>query len=269
MPPLIRLGGCLEDKDYEPLVKPPPTVSFDTVRTKVFQLNHVTMTYVIPEYTPVSQQGNASTCVANMLCDACEMLLGLDHGPNKVVQLSRRHLYWVARATHGTTNWDSGTHIHAGAWQLQEVGVCEEKYFPYSDEEEDLVTSPPLNTYSMASANRVKGHLRLTTRGRSLGSDIEQSIRFSHPIGFGTTVTRSFQRYRGEGVFDVPDDALLGRHAMLIVGVRYVNNERQFLLRNSWGTLWGDNGHAWVTERFITRRDSSDFWMLTRMQLID
>lgn len=37
-------------------------------------------------------------------------------------------------------------------------------------------------------------------------------------------------------------------HAMVAVGVgsHKVTNESYLLLRNSWGTKWGVDGHAWV-----------------------
>jgi C1A family cysteine protease len=266
---ICTVKGCLEDADYNPIKVPPPTIQFDAVRGKLAGLDNVSLEHIIPEYTPVSSQGRAATCVANAMCDGLEMLLGLEHGADKVVQLSRRHLYWVARVTHRATNVDMGTSLHAAAWQAQEVGVCAEEYFPYSDREEDLVVSPPLETYSMASENRVTAHLRITATGTQGADDIEQSIRSNNPVAFGTAVTNSFQAYRGEGVFGRPTDTIKGRHAMLVVGVRYNNGRREFLWRNSWSAGWGFNGHIWVTEEYMTWTQTKDRWMLTRMQLID
>jgi C1A family cysteine protease len=267
MSTVIRLKGCLRDAYYRPLRTAPRILPFDKLRGALSARD--VQSYCIPEYTPISDQGLAGTCVANALCDGLEMLLGLEAVEQRTVQLSRRHLYWVARVTHGATDVDAGTYLHAAAWQLQEVGVCEEKYFPYSDRERDLIVSPPLSTYNMASANRVSHHVRLVTRGKALGDDVAHSVRADHPVAFGTLVYPSFMKHRGDSVYGTPaQERAEGRHAMLVVGVRYNGGQREFLLRNSWGKRWGREGHAWVTEEFITRRDSSDFWTLTRMQKV-
>jgi C1A family cysteine protease len=277
MSTITTVKGCLLDRDFrvydyknKSWKAPPKPVAFTEVKSKLPTFAGVTNEYVIPEHTPISAQGGAGTCVANAMCDGCEMLLGLEHGASKVVQLSRRHLYWTSRYTHRMTDEDKGTFLSAAAWQMQEVGVMPEEYFPYSDALADLVVSPPLEAYTMASENRVTGHFRIVTRGDELLDDIEQCIRSNNPVGFGTAVADDFKRYRGGGaVFPRPTGGLVGRHAMLIVGVRYRDGRREFLLRNSWGGLWGDGGHVWVDQDYITWRESEDFWMLTRMQLID
>lgn len=40
-----------------------------------------------------------------------------------------------------------------------------------------------------------------------------------------------------------------GGHAVAIVGYRAFDTERQFLIHNSWGRGWGENGYAWISER--------------------
>lgn len=40
-----------------------------------------------------------------------------------------------------------------------------------------------------------------------------------------------------------------GGHAVAIVGYRVLGTERQFLIHNSWGRAWGENGYAWISEQ--------------------
>jgi hypothetical protein len=47
----------------------------------------------------------------------------------------------------------------------------------------------------------------------------------------------------------VPD----GGHAMTMAGYRKVNGQYQFLLHNSWGVSWGDQGYAWVSQAMVER----------------
>jgi len=54
--------------------------------------------------------------------------------------------------------------------------------------------------------------------------------------------------------FVVPDWLIPdGGHAMTMSGYRKVNGQYQFLLHNSWGVSWGDQGYAWVSQAMVQR----------------
>src|SRR6185436_12838274 len=76
--------------------------------------------HVIPEYTPISDQGVAGSCVANSWCDMYEVLIGLET-PNSVPQLSRRFAYWIARYLTGDTGKDDGTYLRSMAQQFKNI----------------------------------------------------------------------------------------------------------------------------------------------------
>lgn len=44
------------------------------------------------------------------------------------------------------------------------------------------------------------------------------------------------------------------RHAVVAVAHGKIQDERVVLVRNSWGTGWGLDGHAWLTEAFLAPR---------------
>ena len=49
------------------------------------------------------------------------------------------------------------------------------------------------------------------------------------------------------------DGPIRGFHAVAAVGLGRVDTLRCFLVRNSWGIEWGDNGHAWLGDAFLNR----------------
>jgi hypothetical protein len=44
------------------------------------------------------------------------------------------------------------------------------------------------------------------------------------------------------------------RHAVIAVGHGTTGSQRAVLVRNSWGSSWGNGGYAWLTERYLAAR---------------
>ena len=50
-----------------------------------------------------------------------------------------------------------------------------------------------------------------------------------------------------------PDGLIRGLHAVTAVALGTTGSMRCFLIRNSWGTAWGDEGHAWIDDAFVNQ----------------
>jgi hypothetical protein len=222
----------------------------------------ITHEHILPEHTPVSDQGARGTCAANAWMDALEILMGIEN-PRRVVQLSRLFSYWTARVLTGLQTEDSGVYLRAVAHQLRAVGVVEERYLPYRDALDAVLTPPPLSLYTMASNNRLGSFYRITSTGTAMLDEIELALRANHPVVSAALVGKEFVDYRGGGQVFGPPAQSEGLHAMIIVGVRHVGQRRQFLRRNSWGKAWGDAGHAWCDQDYVLLDD--DVWVGTRL----
>lgn len=275
MPTIERVTtpkGCLLDRDmslYDHKNKKLVSVdwklkdrNFDRIRSTFKQKTiswGMWSEHIIPEFTPISNQLDIGSCASNAVADTMEILDGLD-GTDQVEQLSRLWLYWLARYLVGDTDKDAGSYIRANFHQLSKVGVILEKDFPY-EHANVFPKQVSLDLYTMASSNKLNSFYRLTSVGDQLAMEVELSIRTNHPVVFGTPVSHEFTRYSGGGHVWVPPTNWPGRHAMIIVGIRYGNGRRQFLLRNSWGKGWGDDGHCWVDESYITWSETQDIWV--------
>lgn len=221
--------------------------------------------YIIPDRTPISNQLNIGSCVANAWCDMMEVLIGLESGSKTPPpQLSRLFLYWISRYLTGDTDKDEGTYLRAAAQQLKNIGIFEEKFFPY-DPKNVFPKKVETDLYTMASNNRLSGFYRLSSDGEQRARELELAIRANHPAVFGTPVGTEFQKYRGGGHVLHRPDSWSGRHAMMALGIRWRNSRRQYLWRNSWGEGWGDSGKCWVDEGYMLWSETEDLWVGTRM----
>ena len=62
-----------------------------------------------------------------------------------------------------------------------------------------------------------------------------------------------------------PRESLLGGHAVVAVG--YHNPSRRFVIRNSWGTGWGDHGYFYMPYELLINPDmADDFWVLAAIE---
>ena len=66
----------------------------------------------------------------------------------------------------------------------------------------------------------------------------------------GITVPHSFYAPAPPWVIP-PDGPIRGLHAVVVVATAVANSTRLFMIRNSWGTAWGDGGYAWVQDAFL------------------
>ncbi len=72
--------------------------------------------------------------------------------------------------------------------------------------------------------------------------DIKKALCRYGPIGSTLYATRSFLAYKG-GIFD-EKISKEPNHAVMIIG--WDNTKKAFLIQNSWGRDWGENGFAWI-----------------------
>lgn len=93
---------------------------------------------------------------------------------------------------------------------------------------------------------------------------LKECIYSGYPFVFGFTVTKRMREWQESEIlqrasnFVLPQynsskDVVDGYHAVLAVG--YDDAQSAFLVRNSWGEDWGDNGHFWFPYETISNLD--------------
>jgi len=66
-------------------------------------------------------------------------------------------------------------------------------------------------------------------------------IMANGPVETGFTVYRDFYNYTG-GIYQHLSGSAMGGHAVKIIGWGVENNVDYWIVANSWGSGWGENG---------------------------
>lgn len=220
----------------------------------------------IPNEPPCFDQLDIGSCVLNSIVGCMAILLGAEGLP--FTMLARLFLYWLCRLYQGDINEDGGTFVHLAVERLGTIGVCPESMWPYADsallDAQGKAINPAPECFPAASDNRPTAWFAIPDgTGDDELAQLETAIRANHPVAFGSDVDSTIQSYQAGQVLTAPNPAdIIGGHAMVVVGVRYINGQRLWRIRNSWGD-WGDAGHAVADDAFM--RQCTDRWVMTRM----
>jgi hypothetical protein len=211
---------------------------------------------------PIKDQGQVGSCTAFSLSSA------MDNGilrQNAGDSMSSMHI-WSHYGFPAMQNAASATLNRAIAsakiWPYDERIACE---LDQSGEPGDCGPyNPPVtqggwqsdgNTKT-AQANADKAGLWKVTEFDAAPTDpnsIATLLAAGSDVWFSMDIGNSWMNPTGDTIADWDDNSIDGGHAVLFAGYRHVNGQRQFLVHNSWGSEWGNNGYAYISEAMVNR----------------
>ena len=202
---------------------------------------------------PVEQQGNTNACVAHAVTAALEGVTGSK-------DYSRLYVYWNARALANATSKDNGCTPRNAMMGISKFGVPEETVWPYDTTK--ILTAPPASAFTAGAPTikKIKTYQSVTSLA-ALKTALAQGL----PVAFAMQIPDTFvsvTRYTGEQPMWTSTTKWLGGHAMTAVG--YDDAKGAVLVRNSFGPLWGNEGHCWIPYDWFSTMVSgakiSDAW---------
>ena len=206
----------------------------------------------------IEDQGQLGSCTANALVGALEFLERKQTQP--VTNLSRLFVYYNERVIEHSVKTDAGAMLRDGIKTLAKQGVCTEKLWPYAIKK--FAAKPTAACYAQATAHTISSYQRLSTL-----ADMRACLASGYPFVFGFTVYESFesQTVANTGVVNLPkqSERVVGGHAVCAVG--YDDAKQRFIVRNSWGTGWGQQGYFTMPYAYLADRNlSDDFWTVRK-----
>ena len=206
----------------------------------------------------VEDQGQLGSCTANALVGALEFLELKQQQP--LVDLSRLFVYYNERVIEHSVSQDAGAMLRDGIKTLAKQGVCAETAWPYVIKQ--FAKKPTPACYTQALKHTITNYQRLSTT-----DDMRSCLAAGYPFVFGFTVYESFesQTVANTGVVNLPNksERVVGGHAVCAVG--YDDAKQRFIVRNSWGTGWGQKGYFTMPYAYLADRNlSDDFWTVRK-----
>lgn len=231
--------------------------------------------------SPIENQGSLGSCTAHAGVGLLEYFEIRAFG--KHIDASRLFLY---KTTRNLLHWtgDTGAFLRTTMGAMVLFGVPPEEYWPYTTARPDFDREPPAFCYSFAQNYQTIRYFRLDPPGTDpnlLINKIKVLIAFGFPSMFGFTVYNSISQARisGEIPFPCSRERIIGGHAVVAVGYDdgkkikntncWTETKGAFLIRNSWGTGWGDDGYGWIPYEYVRRRLARDWWTLIRNEWVD
>ncbi len=209
-----------------------------------------------PYCSSIEDQGRLGSCTGNAIAGAIELLMKRN---NNFTDISRLFIYYYERLLENTVNYDSGAYIRDGIKACYTYGAATENLWPYDISK--FRNRPSIDAVNDASKRKVKLYERVTDF-----NGVINAIDNGYPVTIGFDVYSSFDSptVARTGIMPYPNikkEKLLGGHAVLIVG--YNKNNDTFIVRNSWGKYWGDNGYFYMPFQVIKNNTmSGDFWVI-------
>jgi C1A family cysteine protease len=173
--------------------------------------------------TSVKNQGRCGSCVAFATCACLESRLAIkDEKCDPKIDLSEAHLFFCGCGMCCKRGWQFDKALN---WAVNGIGL--EKDFAYTAKDQACkkLVPPAVGVPNWTSVTTMLAR--------------RQAIADRGPVIGGLRVYEDFYYYKS-GVYRHVTGIFRGLHAVCVVG--YENKKKYWIIKNSWGTGWGENG---------------------------
>jgi len=204
---------------------------------------------------PVFDQGQRGSCVACASAWTVKAWQGIKSGDYPAGGFSAAFIYTLCKQNDGAPE-EEGTEPRVAMKVMQKSGVCPEHTLPYaalSALPAPEVPAIPDEAWGAAEPFRIGSYAQLCSTGdanrtQALGA-MRQALQNEGPFLIALLVCDNFRPDRNNRL-PLPQGSVRGGHAVGIAGD--LPQEECLILRNSWGSAWGDNGYAYLPYAWLS-----------------
>lgn len=213
---------------------------------------------------PVYNQLGIGSCTANAIAKALQFDAIKQGLPDANEAPSRLFIYWNERKVEGTLPEDAGAMIRTGAKISADLGVCLEKTWIY--DENKLNDEPTPACFEEALLHQTISYYRLN----NTRDEMRRCLAEGFPFVVGITLFESFEseQVAKTGIVPLPEpgEAIIGGHAVIVMGYKTTDKGLIYSLGNSWGPEWGDNGNFTLPADYLESQLANDLWTFRRVE---
>ncbi|MGM9691734.1 MAG: C1 family peptidase [Alloprevotella sp.] len=209
-------------------------------------------------FAPIKDQGQIGACTVFAVTSIFEYII--KKSTQNVPDLSESFVYYNVRRAKGEERTDTGSSFQDVIKSIGTEGICTEELHPYS---KPLREAPSDEAVLDGKTRHIVKALNVAVSEH----DIKSAIQEGYPVAVSLKVFNSFSpQVRGgagcnvgtSGFVSHPSEAELasgeyGYHAMVVVG--YSDKAKHFVVRNSWGKQFGDEGYCYIPYSYICDED--------------
>jgi len=219
---------------------PPPTISYPDAIDWRNEGGHNWI-------TPIKDQRSCGSCVAFGSVATLESLVRIEQSePALDIDLSEMHLFNC-----GGGSCSGGWYNSGACAYLKNNGTPDEACWPYQP-----VNQPCANTCPDWQSRAVK----ITSYGNISGIESHMTYVAIAPILVSFRVYTDFHYYTG-GIYEYTYGDYEGGHAVSIVGYDTTGPVVYWIVKNSWGDTWGENGFFRIKMGECDIENRSSYWM--------
>lgn len=192
----------------------------------------------------VEDQGNLGSCTGLAATTAYEILLRIKY-PAQAVELSDLFGYYNTRLFYPSFNLDNGAYLRDTLRSIKRYGVCQESLWPYDISK--FAEQPPADCYADAIPRTIINYQLLITE-----DDVIEILAAKMPVVVSIELYPGFDTVTSNNdviSMPAPGESITAYHAVVLIGYDYT--KKQYLLQNSYGTNWGNQGYAWIPFDYI------------------
>lgn len=208
--------------------------------------------------SPIRNQGNMGSCTAfagTGLMEIVRNIQGAKAAGKKVKHFSPLFFYYAERKqmqdsgdSPKATKNDTGASSGLAALTATKIGCVPEEMAPYRDGKAGIAFDATPAMYDAAKQYTFGTKKRINTI-----QGMKAALASKHPFVLGIVLYKSqmTKAVAASGELPIPakGDDVVGGHAVCCVG--YDDAKQAFIVRNSWGSDWGQGGYFYMPYEFF------------------